>query len=174
MCWKDKKLCKRVSGPTPKWSSSTRARYLTTWNQIFSFNRISACSCWQMLTCIQRMAGHSFLEWRSRVGEFAFKATRDIIRISHMTTNLLGISHLRLQEKFSIEPSRLLATSLPTSSQSDTVRPMNALWMARHNWKKLTRNPLLYALYAFEKCHRTSASTVKNWNFTLSLKMFLS
>lgn len=143
-----------------------QVRFSIIWKLTSSFSRTNVYLFSRTQTYILRMAGHLYLEWPSKVGESAFRAMLDIIQTLLMRINQWGISHLKLPERSSIVQLRQPVTNWPMSSQSVTVRPMNAWWMAHHNWRKLIRNHLLYVPYVSGKCHLTSVSMERSLSYT--------
>ena len=93
--WKSRRSSPPASAPTPKWSNSTPDNYLTIWKRIFSCSRTNVSSCWRMLTSIRRMDGRLCLEWPSKAGASASKATRATTQISRTKTRRLEILRRR-------------------------------------------------------------------------------
>ena len=111
MYLKSKRLFKLEFVLIQKWSNSMQGKSLTIWKPISSFSKISVCLYWQMRIFIRKMGGHSFLEWRNKVGESVFKVTHVTIPTSLMRISQCVISLRKLPGKSSTEPSKPHVTS---------------------------------------------------------------
>ena len=111
MFWKNKRLFKLEFVQTQRWNNSTRDKSLIIWKLISNFNKTNVCLSWQTQIFIQKMVGHSFSAWRSKVGEFVSRVTHDIIPTLLMKISQCVILPLKLQEKFNIELSKQHVTN---------------------------------------------------------------
>lgn len=140
------------------------------WRRIYGWSRISACWYWPMPICTQRRAGLSFLEWPSRAGESASKATRGIIQTSgrRLCANLPR----RSLGRYNIVLWRPPATSCRTSCPYAIVKRTNALWTAPASLRRQTKSLLLYALSASGRWAHIWVSMDRSSNCSRSWEMY--
>ena len=161
-------------GQTQRWNSSTLDISSITWKRTLNLRITNASSCSRMLTCIRRTGGLSCLEWLSRAGGFAFRATQGTTPTLQVRQSRRGFSLPRLRERCSIELLRQRVTRLRMCSPYGIARRMSVLWTAHHSSRKPTSSHLLSVRSASGRWHHTLDSMARNWSYSLRCEMFLS